>query len=221
MTIAIVPAYNEENTVGSVVRNLFSSAHVDHVVVIDDGSSDRTGEVAREAGAVVIRHALNRGQGAALETGQEYARRAGAEYVLHFDADGQFDAHDIPGAIAHLREAGADILFGSRFLDHRSNIPWLKRAILLPIARSVDAFMGAVPLSDAHNGFRILNRRALSALRITQDRMAHATEIPVLTKQHGLRVVEYPVKVTYRSYGQGTTRGFEVLKDLFLGRFLG
>ena len=94
MFIAIVPAHNEESSIGSVVRSLVR--HVDQVVVVDDGSRDATAKEAASAGAVVLRHAINRGQGAALETGHEYARRAGADFVLHFDADGQFDAADVP-----------------------------------------------------------------------------------------------------------------------------
>lgn len=218
MLLAIVPAHNEAQTIGSVVRSLFE--HVERVVVVDDGSVDGTEEAAHAAGAIVLRHALNRGQGAALETGHEYAREIGAEYVLHFDADGQFDAADIPGALAHMRERGADILFGSRFLGARSNVPASKRLFLLPFARLVDRLMGAPRLSDAHNGFRILNARALAKMRITQDRMAHATEIPVLAREYGLRIAEYPVRVRYRGYGQNARGGLGILKDLFFGRFL-
>jgi glycosyltransferase involved in cell wall biosynthesis len=219
MVFAIVPAYNEEKAIGSVVRNLFM--HVDTVVVVDDGSTDATAREALLAGAVVLRHAVNRGQGAALETGHEYARRTNAAIVIHFDADGQFDPADIPGALHTMEAEQADIVFGSRFLDARSNMPMLKRHILFPVARLVDRLAGAVPLSDAHNGFRILNRRALGAIRITQDHMAHATEIPVLARQAKFRVAEYPVAVHYARYGQGIRGGMRIIKELFFGRFIG
>lgn len=218
MFIALVPAYNEEKDIGSVVRSLFH--HVDRVVVIDDCSSDMTGYVAQEAGATVLRHHINRGQGAALETGHAYARSCGATFVLHFDADGQFDPDDITPARAHLIASGADMLFGSRFLDTRSDIPWFKKYILLPIGRIMDRLSGAPPLSDSHNGFRILTAKALRHMYITQDRMAHASEIPLLAKRAHLSVVEFPVKVTYHEYGQSAIKGFAIIKDLLIGRFI-
>ncbi len=218
MFLAIVPAYNEEERIGSVVRSLFG--HVDEIVVVDDCSKDGTRKQAREAGAVVIRHKINRGQGATLETGHEYARKHGAEYVLHFDGDNQFDALDINPALQKMREKEADVLLGSRFLDDRSRIPWFKKHILLPLGRLVSRAFGGIKLTDVHNGFRILNKNALDKIRIKQDRMAHASEIPELIKRHGLKYIEFPVKVTYHEYGQRAVGGLKVLKDLFFGKFL-
>lgn len=216
--MAIVPAHDEAVTVGAVIASLLSA--VDRVVVVDDASTDETAAVARTAGAVVLVHTLNRGQGAALETGHSYARSISADYVLHFDADGQFDAADITPALAALKEHGADILFGSRFLDQRSEVPFVKRYLLLPVARLVHRVLGGAQVTDAHNGFRILNKKALEQIQITHDRMAHATEIPLQAKRYGLRVIEFPVKVTYREYGQGWRGGINILRDLFLGKFL-
>ncbi|MEK7084677.1 MAG: glycosyltransferase family 2 protein [Patescibacteria group bacterium] len=218
MFFAIIPAYNEEKNIGSVIRSLF--AHVDRIVVVDDGSTDGTADAARSAGAVVLRHAINRGQGAALETGHAYARAHEAQYVLHFDADGQFDPVDIRPALAALQESGADILFGSRFLGKHSNIPWMKRHLLFPLARLVNRMSGGVALTDGHNGFRILNRHALETIHITQDKMAHATEIAVAAKRAGLRAMEFPVSVVYREYGQGVRGGITIVKDLFFGKWI-
>ena len=218
MFLAIVPAYNEEKTIGSVVQGLFH--HVDRVLVVDDGSADATAEAARGAGAVVLCHELNRGQGAALETGHEYARLVGAEYVLHFDADGQFDVADIGPAFEKLKNTSADVLFGSRFLDCRSNVPWIKRHVWLPLARLWHNAAYRTKMTDAHNGFRILNRRALDAIHITHDRMAHASEIPASASRLGLRIVEFPIRVVYREYGQGTTGAATIVRDLLLGRFI-
>src|SRR3989338_3201435 len=218
MFLAIVPAYNVEQTIGSVVRNLFE--HVDRVVVVDDGSDDATAAAADSAGAEVLRHALNRGQGAALETGHEFARVIGADHVLHFDADGQFDVRDVQPALAELRRSNADVLFGSRFLDKRSSIPWFKKRVLLPVGRVVSRLFGGGKLSDTHNGFRIFNRRALEKIRLTQDGMAHATEIQSLVKRHGLRYIEHPVKVTYTEYGQGIQEGTRIVRDLLFGKFV-
>lgn len=218
MFLAIVPAYNERAMIGSVVRSLFQ--HADAVVVVDDGSTDGTGEAARAAGAVVLRHDINRGQGAALETGHDYARMLGAEYVVHFDADGQFDSGDIPGAVAALKASGADVLFGSRFLGVSSAVPLFKRVGLLPLARLVQRLLTGVRLTDAHNGFRVMNAKALHAIRLTQDRMAHATEILALARLSGLTHIEYPVKVVYREYGQGLFGGVRILADLLLEKFV-
>lgn len=218
MFVAIVPAYNEQERIGSVVRSLFG--HVDEVVVVDDCSSDKTSQVAREFGATVIRHRLNRGQGAALETGHEYARQSGALYVLHFDGDGQMSVEDILPALESLKRSEADILLGSRFLGKESNMPFFKKYILGPVSRLIDRFFSKIKLSDAHNGFRILNQNALSKIVITQDRMAHASEIPMLIHRHNLKYIEFPVKVTYHEYGQSPLAGFSVLKDLIIGTFV-
>lgn len=217
MFLAIVPAYNEAERVGSVVRSLL--AFVDDVVVVDDGSIDGTADVAKDAGAIVLSHKINRGQGAALETGHAYARSAGAAHVLHFDADGQFSVEDIPSALSALQEADADVLFGTRYGEKESNIPWTKRYILGPIGRIVDRIFGSVRLSDAHNGFRILTKKALDDVRIRQSGMAHASEIPALVKKHNLSYIEVPVSVTYHEYGQGIRGGITVVKDLFFGVF--
>lgn len=216
MIVAIVPAYNEGKRIAHVVATL--TPVVDRVIVVDDCSYDDTAAMARAAGATVLRHHLNRGQGAALETGHAFARGIGAEYVVHFDGDGQFDATEITNALAHLQDAEADILFGSRFLRESQRMPWFKRRVLHPIARLVDRLLGAVRLSDVHNGFRILNKRALHTIHIEQDRMAHASEIPQQVRKHNLTYVEFPVTVTYHEYGQSSFAGFAIVRDLLLKR---
>jgi glycosyltransferase involved in cell wall biosynthesis len=218
MFIAIVPAYNEEKRIAQVIGDLLS--HVDIVVVVDDKSSDATIVEAEKNGAVVLKHKLNLGQGAALETGHEYARKVQADYVLHFDGDGQFCVEDILPALEKLKEEKVDILFGSRFLDNRTKLPFFKKYILLPIGRFVNKFFGVISLRDSQNGFRILNKHALEKIKITQNRMAHATEIMGLTKEHNLKYIEFPVQVIYHEYGQGLKGGFGIVKDLLLGKFI-
>ncbi len=217
MFIALVPAFNEEQKIGSVVQSLFE--HVDKVVVIDDASKDNTSKIAKEAGATVLRHKINRGQGASLQTGHEYCLKNKADYVLHFDGDGQFCVEDILPALEIVKKENVDILFGSRFLDDRTKVPFLKKYILFPIARIFNKMSG-VYLTDIHNGFRILNRKALENIVIEQDRMAHATEIPAKAKKFGLNYIEFPVKVVYHQYGGGLIHGVGVLRDLFFGKFL-
>lgn len=219
MLLAIVPAYNEVTHIGSVVRNLFD--HVDRVLVVDDCSKDGTADAARAAGATVLSHEMNRGQGAALQTGHEYARMHGVTHVLHFDGDGQFDVKDIAPAFEKCKAHDADILFGSRHLDNRSNVPWTKRYILHPLGRVFNYFFGGkLKLSDAHNGFRIIHTRALDRLVITQDRMAHASEIPALVAAHKLSYVEFPVRVEYREYGQGVRGVMPIIRDTIFGKWI-
>ncbi|MFZ2189771.1 MAG: glycosyltransferase family 2 protein [Candidatus Magasanikiibacteriota bacterium] len=217
MMVAVVPAYNEEKTIGSVVQSLF--AHVDKVIVVDDCSRDNTHEQALASGAIVLQHKINRGQGAALQTGHDYALQIGADYVLHFDGDNQFCVEDIKPALTKLNDSGADVLFGSRFLDNRTKIPWFKKNILFPMAKIFNKICG-VDLEDTHNGFRILNKKALEQIKIEHDRMAHATEIPAKAKKLGLKFVEFPVKVVYHEFGQGLGGGLQVAKDLLFGKFV-
>jgi len=218
MLVAVIPAWNEADSIGSVLEGI--KKYVDEIVVVDDGSSDQTTAIARAAGVHTIVHTINRGQGAALQTGQDYARILGADYVVHFDADGQFDPQEIPLALKALQSAQADILFGSRYLGKKSELPFTKRYILHPLSRFVNFLFGTPNMSDAHNGFRVLSRKALHTIEIQQDRMAHATEIPAQVKEHGLNYIEFPVTVRYFEYGQNIQGGFRILKDLIMGQFI-
>jgi len=216
MIFVVVPAYNEEKKIGRVIRGLFEQGYK-NIVVVDDGSTDRTAEIARQAGAVVLRHEVNRGQGAALQTGNEHALRAGAEIVVHFDADGQFNPADIRPAIEKLKDF--DVVLGSRFLDSRSRIPWFKRHIVLPVSRWINFVFTRLKLTDVHNGFRALSRKALEKLHISHDGMAHNSEIISQIREHGLTFVEQPVEVTYYEYGQGIGGGVKILWDLIVSKF--
>lgn len=228
MILVVVPAFNEASSIGPVVRGLFESASAlaelqadkhgskdtFQVVVVDDGSHDATAKLAREAGATVISHLINRGQGAALETGNAYARAVGADVVVHFDADRQFNPADIAPAVAAMRANNVDVVLGSRFLDARSKIPFFKRTILLPIARLINRLMTGLKLSDGQNGFRVLSKKALNTLSITQDGMAHNTEIMQQIAVHDLSYREVPVEVTYHEYGQNFAGGVKIMRDL-------
>lgn len=220
--LAIVPAYNEEKRIKDVVLSLMNTDSVDTVLVVDDASQDNTAFYARKAGAVVIVHIENLGQGAALETGHEYARRNDYDLVVHFDGDGQFDTQDIAPAIETLEDHRADLLCGSRFLlaKQTASLPLFKRKVILPLARVlIDRLFFSIRLTDSHNGFRVLTKHALYNISITQNRMAHATQIPAQATKRKLKIVEFPVTVTYHEFGQGVGGGFRIIKELFMGIF--
>ncbi len=226
MIFVIVPAYNEEKSIGRVLRGFFETQFKDEslknmkVVVVDDGSVDNTVQIASQAGATVLRHEINRGQGAALQTGNQYALEQGASIVVHFDADGQFNPVDIESGLMTMKNKGVDVVLGSRFLDNRSKMPWSKKYLLLPISRFVNRLLTGLKLTDAHNGFRILSRKALQKINISQDRMAHNSEIVKQIKQHNLLFAEHPVEVVYTEYGQGVGGGLKILQDLLAAKFL-
>lgn len=218
MIFVVVPAYNEQDKIGRVIRDLFEHGY-ENVVVVDDGSRDNTFLEAQNAGATVLRHKLNRGQGAALQTGNEYALTSGAKTVVHFDADGQFNAKDIAGALLKIEDEGFEVVLGSRFLDKRSKIPFFKKFFILPVSRLINNFLTGLKLTDVHNGFRIMQRGAVEKIKITQDGMAHNSQIPKLIKEHNLRYCEYPVEVVYHEKGQGVAGGFKILYDIMLDKF--
>lgn len=219
MVFVVVPAYNEEQEIGRVVRGLFQHGW-NKIVVVNDGSSDETAAVARAAGATVLCHEINRGQGAALQTGNDYCLAAGAQTVVHFDGDGQFNPADIAGAVTLLENKNLDVIIGSRFLDQRSIIPWFKRLFILPVARLINHFLTGLKLSDAHNGFRVLNRRAASIIIINQDGMAHNSEISYQIKKNNLNFTEYPVEVKYFENGQGIGGGIKIIIDFIIDKII-
>jgi glycosyltransferase involved in cell wall biosynthesis len=219
---AVVPAYNEAQVLGESVRALAAAAL--RVVVVDDGSTDDTAAVARTAGATVLRHAINRGQGAALQTGIAYALRRGAEQIVTFDADGQHGVEAVPELLQPLLDGRADVVLGSRFLDGQSRVPMLRR-LTLKAAIVFTRVMTGMRITDTHNGLRALTRRAAECIALRQDRMAHASEILDQIAAARLRYVEVPVHIRYSDYsrrkGQGSLGAFRVALDYLLGRWLG
>ena len=215
----VVPAYKEASAVHDVARDLV--AEFRNVIVVDDGSPDATSHEARRAGAVVLRHPLNRGQGAALQTGIDYAVRRGAEVIVTFDADGQHRVEDVHRLVAELERSGADIAIGSRFLELQSNVPAVRR-LLLRIATRFMRLTSGVPLTDAHNGLRVMRRNAAEKIRITIDGMAHASEIVDEIRHHGLKVTEVPVVIRYSEYslrkGQSSLAAVRIAFDYLMKR---
>ena len=215
----IIPACNEGPVIGEVVAAVRASYR--RVVVVDDCSRDGTGAAALSAGAVVLRHPVNLGQGAALETGIRYALSRGADRLVTFDADGQHRAGDIAVLLKRQRETGADVVLGSRFLGAAPGIPPLRRLILQLTVRLL-RLTGGLRVSDVHNGLRLLTRRAAEQIRIRQNRMAHASEIIEQVHSLGLSMAEAPVTILYTDYslakGQRLSNVVNIISELFLAR---
>lgn len=223
--ICVIPAFNEEKTLAAVLDSI--SGMFDEVIVVDDGSSDDTFQIAKEKGVVALRHPLNRGQGAALETGNRMAKKMGTDIVLHFDADGQFLANEIKDVLRPILEDECDVVFGSRFLGKKSNMPVFKTKILFPIARLVNYFFG-ITTTDPQSGFRAMNKKALSLIRISNDGSAHCSEILFKVSKLRLRIKEVPITVIYNEFGQGLLGGkgrgkggITIIKDLIIQKIIG
>jgi glycosyltransferase involved in cell wall biosynthesis len=220
---AVIPAYQEAAALPGAVRDLLALGY--SVVVVDDGSRDATEEALRGLPVHYLRHATNLGQGAALQTGMDYAMAQGAEILVHFDADGQHPANKIPELIRPIIQAECDVVLGSRFLrrEDRALVPWKKR-IALRVGIVVSGILTGVWLSDTHNGFRALCRAAAARIRLKESGFAHATEILACLKLSGLRYREVPVGIRYTAYsirkGQPVSNGLNVVVDLLLSRVL-
>jgi glycosyltransferase involved in cell wall biosynthesis len=217
----IVPAYNEEGVIFDVVEGLCKLFR--YVVVIDDGSIDGTAECVRNTFATLLKHSVNLGQGAALQTGISYALQQGADYVVTFDADGQHLAKDAISMLQELRKGGCDVVVGSRFLGSAVNMPTSRRW-LLKLAVLFSNFTTGTRLTDTHNGLRVLNRKAAQALNFTQNGMAHASEILEQFSRARLTLKEMPVTIQYTEYslnkGQSAGNAINILIDLVVGRLL-
>jgi len=220
--IVVIPAFNEEKNIGRVVCGIKEIYNDFEIIVVDDGSGDKTAAAAVKNGAIVLRHLINRGQGAALKTGTDYAIKIGAEIIVHFDADGQFEPMDLAKMIAPVALGKADVTLGSRFLNNSliKQMPLSKRFFLLPLARLVNFFFTGLWLTDAHNGFRVLSASAASKINIMHNGMAHNSEIIKEIKRLGFSFKEIGIAVYYKQYGQGVTGGLKIVRDLLIGRFL-
>ncbi len=217
-TWLIVPLYNE----ATVVRDVVAAARrtFPHIVCVDDGSRDDSIAEALAGGAVVVEHPINLGQGAALQTGIDFAlQQPNAKYFVTFDSDGQHSVDDAVEMVRRLRTEPLDIIVGSRFLDDRTNASRLKK-LILRLAILFERLSTGVKLTDAHNGLRALNRTAATSIRITQNRMAHASEIVGQIARHDLRYAEQPVHIIYtdysRSKGQSMWNSVNILSELFI-----
>ncbi|GAA2025907.1 glycosyltransferase family 2 protein [Terrabacter terrae] len=217
----VVPLYNEAAVIADVVHE--ARAVFPNIVCIDDGSTDASAKRAELAGAAVVRHPVNLGQGAALQTGFDYALGdPSMRYVVTYDADGQHQIQDVDAMVQRIRRGDVQVVFGSRFLDERNEASVPKRAVLRAAVAYTNATTGT-RLTDAHNGLRVLRRDVVEKLDITQNRMAHASEIVAQIgsmRLDGAKVAyaEEPVHILYTDYsrakGQSLWNAVNILAEL-------
>ena len=219
-TWIVIAAYNEAHSIGHVVKELVKSGYK-NVVVVDDGSSDDTFKIAKQYTKHVLKHDINRGQGAALKTGIDYALQQGADIIVTFDADGQHRVEDIARVIEPVKTGEADVALGSRFLA-KTKVPFFRKLTLKAGIFVVWIFYG-IKLTDVHNGFRAFSRHAAETIDITMDGMEHASEILSEIKKHNLRFVEIPVIIIYTEYskehGQSSFNALKIFYKMLLHRF--
>ena len=215
----IVPAFNEAQVIGAVVADL--RAVFAHVVCVDDGSRDDTADIALRAGAHVVSHPVNLGQGAAIQTGVEYARRQpGAAVFATFDADGQHRVTDVVSMMERLSQGDVDVVIGTRFAGAAiSHTPPLKR-LILRAAAWLSPSSRRLGLTDAHNGLRVFDKTIADHLNLTMNGMSHASEFIALIDENRWRVAEEPVEILYTEYslskGQPLLNGVNIVFDGFL-----
>ncbi|MCZ9291541.1 glycosyltransferase family 2 protein [Corynebacterium lehmanniae] len=222
-TWLIVPCYNE----GTVIFDVLTHARetFPNIVGVNDGSVDNSAEQIRAAGAHLVDHPVNLGQGAAIQTGVEYARKQpGAQYFVTFDADGQHQVKDVVRMIERLRTEPLDIIVGTRFAgQENSQVPWIKRAVLKTVVM-LSPRTKKLGLTDAHNGLRAFNRKVAEEMNIRMNGMSHASEIVSMIDKHGWRVDEEPVDILYTEYsmskGQSLINGVNILADGLVARRL-
>ena len=221
----VIPAFNEEKRIAQVLTELSNFSY--QVVVVDDSSSDKTSQVASQFQVAVLQHKINRGQGAALRTGTDYAISKAADIIVHFDADGQFLVKEIKKIIEPLEKSEAEIVFGSRFLDIKSDIYFFKKNFILPTARIINFLFFNIKTSDPQNGFRAFLATVAPKITINQDGGAHCSEILAKAFHNKLKWKEVSVTVLYKRFGQSLfasrgrgQSGFQIFEDFLFSKLI-
>jgi glycosyltransferase involved in cell wall biosynthesis len=222
-TYLVVPVYNEAGVVRKVVLDALKS--FSNVVCVDDGSTDGSRAELENTKARLVAHPVNLGQGAAIQTGLEYALLdPDAKYFITFDSDGQHRLSDALAMLAEARKGEYDVILGSRFLSQQESLPAAKRVLLTLATRFSNAISGT-RLTDTHNGLRVLSRRFTEKLEITMPDMPHATELVILVGRSGMKYKEMPVTIDYTDYskakGQSIWNSVNILFDVILQYVLG
>lgn len=201
--IVCIPAFNEGKAIGFMVSK--SKAYASEVLVCDDGSSDSTAQVAKEAGAIVVRHDKNMGYGAAIVTLFEAAKKMNADIIVTLDSDGQHDPDQIPAVTEPILTNGIDIVIGSRFLtpEDRGRVPTYRK-IGIGIITLVTRMLSYNDITDAQSGFRAYSKNAIKKIELSEKGMSVSSELLIKAKRCNLTVSEVPIKVNYDIEGTST-----------------
>jgi len=216
--IIIIPAYNEEKNIKAIVNSCHLLGYND-IMLVDDGSTDNTSRIAREAGATVVSHIINRGVGAATQTGLQAAKLLGADIAVTIDADEQHKPQDIKKLINELVTQGSDIVIGSRFLNHENSVP-LMRQVFNRIANVITFFLAGIMLTDSQSGLKAFSRKALETIQISANGFEFSSEIIREAHYYKLAITEVPVSVVYTPYslskGQNLSTGLNTIFRLII-----
>lgn len=219
----VVPVYNEAPVLGSILTEVKEIKGGYSVVVVDDGSTDGSGDIARKAGATVVRHRYNLGLGAALATGLAAAKRLGTHAAVTFDADGQHKVSDLMAVLAPVLDGKADVVIGTR-LRNPKGMP-ITRQLLNRLANYFTWFLFGVWTTDSQSGLRAFSRHALSAVDLRTHRMEASTELFGEIRKHGLRFAEVPITPIYTEYskakGQRAGNSASIVWKLLLRKLRG
>jgi len=211
----VIPAFNEASVIRQVLQSLQPLGH--RIVVVDDASDDQTVAIAREYTPDVLEHLINRGQGAALKTGIQYALQQGADIIVTYDADGQHRVEDIAALLAPIEKGECEVALGSRYLTELSeqHVP-LMRKILHRLAVGYTNLSTGLQLTDTHNGLRAMTAKAAREIHFQQDRMAHASEILEEIGRKQIPFQEVPVTIYYTEYSLAKGQHFgDFVKIMF------
>lgn len=197
--LAIIPAFNEEKSIATIIQE--TKKYVNQVLVVDDQSTDNTGEMARLHGAIVIYHSENKGVGAAMKAGIAYAKKLEPNIVVTIDADGQHRPEDIPRLIEPIISGKADFVLGSRFLNGQPiNMPQIKK-IGNRLLTFITSFLAGVKSTDTQTGFRAFNRKVLLSLNLVSN-FTYTQEMILILCHRGFRCAEVPIQMQSREYGK-------------------
>ncbi len=193
--VVLIPAFNEELTIATVV--MLSRRHSDHVIVIDDGSTDRTRELASEAGAEVLSHTVNKGKTAALMTGFARARELKPKVTITIDADGQMDPGLIPSVAEPVLQGAADLVIGSRYIGRNGTDTPKHRRVGQKVLNWATTMGSSADVTDSQSGYRALSLKALNNTKFNSDRFNIESEMITYFSEIGLTIKEVPVTVRY------------------------
>ena len=215
----IIPAYNEEKNISKVIESIPSNLdEKTKIFVVNDGSNDKTSEIAKKAGAHVIEHEKNLGYGAALNSGFKKSLEEGFDLITHLDGDEQHSASDIKNLLVPLKNNEADVVIGSRFLTKKSNIPLQRKIGIIVVTKIINALTG-LKITDSRSGYRAFNKKVLKELNKKENKMGFSTEFLFLVASKGFRIKEVPIICDYPENLKHSTplfiQGIQLLFNIF------